>query len=330
MKIDFFTHILPTKYKDKLFQIAPPELDIISNVRSTPTVYDLEHRFRIMDQFEGMKQVLTISAPGIEEVADPASSVDLAKLANDELAGLVGKYPDRFVAGVAALPMNNMDAALKECERAISQLKLKGIQIYTPTNGKPLDSPEFLALYEKMAHFDLPIWIHPRRPRAQADYRNEDHSRYRVFSVFGWPFETTVAMTRIVFSGILEKYPTLKFVTHHCGGMVPYFRERVRGSYDRIFQQLHDSSNQTLKKHHIEYYQMFYNDTAINGNTSALMCAYEFCGADHLLFATDMPFDTEYGARNLRQVSQAIENMAITREEKDKIFNGNALRLLGA
>jgi uncharacterized protein len=327
-KIDIFTHIMPVRYREELLKIAPPGLDIITNVGSTPTLFDLDQRFRIMDKFDGLRQVLTLSAPPVEQIADPKQAEGLARLGNDGLAELVHKYPDRFAAGVASLPMNNMDAAMVELERAIRDLKLKGVQVLTPVNEKPLDSPEFFPLYEKMAEYDLPVWIHPRRGQSYPDYRTEEESKFRIFSVFGWPYETTVAMTRIVFSGILEKYPHLKLITHHCGGMVPFLRERVIGSYDRIFKDLKDDVRQRLTKPHIEYFRMFYNDTAINGNTSALMCAYEFCGAEHLLFATDNPFDTELGERNLRQVIKAIEQMAISAAEKEKIFEGNAKRLL--
>jgi predicted TIM-barrel fold metal-dependent hydrolase len=327
-KIDIFTHIMPVRYREKLLKIAPPELDIIVNVGSTPTLFDLDQRFRIMDKFDGLRQVLTLSAPPVEQIADPKQAVDLARLGNDGLAELVDKYPDRFAAGVASLPMNDMDAALVELDRAIKGLGLKGVQVLTPVNEKPLDAPEFLPLFEKMAGYDLPVWIHPRRGQDYPDYRTEEESKYRIFSVFGWPYETTVAMTRIVFSGLLETYPNLKLITHHCGGMVPFLRERVIGSYDRIFKDLKDDVRQRLSKPHVEYFRMFYNDTAINGNTSALMCAYEFCGAEHLLFATDNPFDTELGERNLRQVIRAIEQMAISAAEKEKIFEGNPKRLL--
>jgi aminocarboxymuconate-semialdehyde decarboxylase len=328
LKIDIFTHIMPIQYKEKLFKMAPPGLDIISNVGSTPTLFDLDQRFRVMDKFEGLMQVLTISAPPVEQIADSKQAEGLARLANDGLAELVNKYPDRFAAGVATLPMNNMDAAMRELDRAIKDLKLKGIQVLTPVNDKPLDSPEFLPLYEKMSEYDLPIWIHPRRAQNYTDYKTEEESKYRVFSVFGWPYETTVAMARLVFSGILEKFPNLKLITHHCGGMVPYLRERVIGSYERIVMHLKDDLKQRLSRPHIEYFKMFYNDTAINGNTSALMCAYDFCGADHLLFGTDMPFDTEYGERNPRQIIKAIEKMAISDSEKEKIFEGNVKKLL--
>jgi len=185
-----------------------------------------------MDNHEGLRQVLTITAPPLEIVARPRDAVELAKLGNDELAELVAKYPDRFAAGVACLPMNDIDAALKEAERAIEALNMKGVQIYTPCNGKALDSREFLPLYEMMAKYDLPIWLHPTRGRDTPDYQGESHSKYWIFHSIGWPYETTAAMVRLVSSGILERYPSLKIITHHCGGMVPYFGQRIAAMAD--------------------------------------------------------------------------------------------------
>ncbi len=327
LKIDIFTHILPAKYSKIVLETLPVGTNMMNNIRFTPPISDLDSRFRIMDKFEGSRQVLTISSPPIEEITDSNKSADLAKSANDELAELLTRYPDRFVGAAACLPMNNMDATLLEIERAIENLKLSGIQLYTPVNDKPLDSPEFLPLYQKMSYYDLPIWIHPKRSKDYADYRTEPESKYSIFSVLGWPIETTIAMARLVFSGILEKYPNLKFITHHCGGMIPYYAERISWSLGLVLF-LKNNVNQNLTRPHIEYFKMFYNDTAINGNTSALMCAHDFFGADHLLFGTDMPFDIEYGERNLRQVASAIEEMAISNDEKEKIFEGNARRLL--
>lgn len=328
LKVDIFNHIIPPEYKCALFKMVDSGMDIITDIEATPTVFDLDERFRIMERFES-QQVITIASPPIEEVANSANSPQLARIANEGLARLVDKYPDRFLAGVASLPMNNIEAALEEIDYAIKVLNLRGIQLFTPTNDRPLDTEEFMDIYRKMAEYDLPIWVHPYRRRSYPDYWVESEPKYRIFSVFGWPFETTVAMARIVFSGILDKWPNLKFIFHHCGGMVPFFRERIIGSYERIFSVVGDNFRDGLKKeHHIDYFKQFYADTAIGGNTSALMCAYEIWGAEHLLFGTDMPFDTENGAWNLRNVSQAIEQMAITTQEKKKIFYGNAIKLL--
>jgi len=328
VKIDAYSHISPPRYTEVLRKDYPG----FYNNMLGPCVplYDLDQRFRIMDKYENIVQVLTVGpVPSLESFADPQQSVELAKLANDEMAELVLKYRDRFVAAIALLPMNNIEAALKETDRAITELSFRGIYVHSNINGKPLDSPEFLPLFEKMAKYNLPIYIHPWRGDEFADYQTEKESKYRIASTFGWPYETTVAMTRLVFSGILEKYPNLKVVTHHCGGMVPYYEQRILqhyGSHERSHpaKYLHG-----LTKTPLEYYKMFYNDTAIHGNTPALMLAYHFWGADHLVFGADMPLGDHYfGFRSYRQTINAIEAMDITDDEKKKIFVDNALNLL--
>jgi len=227
--------------------------------------------------------------------------------------------------------MNNIEAALKEADRAINELGFKGIYLHSNINGKPLDSPEFMPFFEKMAKYNLPIYIHPWRGDDFADYKTEKTSNYMIASIFGWPYETTAAMTRLIFSGILEKYPDLKVITHHCGGMVPYYEQRILQHYgfqDKTYQKeaayLHE-----LTKTPLEYYKMFYNDTAIHGNTPALMLAYHFWGADHLVFGADMPLgDYDLGVRSYRQTISAIEAMEITDDEKKQIFADNARSLL--
>lgn len=328
MKIDVFTHVVPQKYKEVLYELLPPEFPVRKIIESIPTLSDLEHRFRIMDKFEGLRQVITLGLPPVEEIADPEKAAELARIANDEMAELVSRHPDRFAAAAACLPMNNMDAALEEVDRAINDLNFRGVQIGTPINNKPLDSPEFMPLYAKMAQHDLPIWIHPGRPGFYADYKTEEMSKYSVFIIFGWPYETTVAMTRLVFSGVLEKHPNLKVITHHCGAMVPFLQQRIECSYDnaRIIQK--DNFEEKLTKPPIEYFKMFYYDTAINGNAPGLMCAHAFCGTDKMLFGTDVPFDNEYGERFTRQTIEAVEQMGIEESEKRKIFEDNARSLL--
>src|SRR5205807_5423202 len=120
-----------------------------------------DKRFEIMDRHEGYAQVLTLAAPPLENVAAPDLSPDLARLANDEMVKLVERYPDRFPGFVASLPMNNPDAAMREIDRAINDLGATGVQVFTNVNGQPLDRPEYLQLFEKMAPIDLPIWMHP-------------------------------------------------------------------------------------------------------------------------------------------------------------------------
>jgi predicted TIM-barrel fold metal-dependent hydrolase len=288
----------------------------------------MDRRFRVMDEFQDVTQVLTLSLTGGLILEDPKLSVAFARLANDERAGLVSRHPDRFAAGVASLPMTDMDAAIEELDRAVHDLRLKGLQLFTPTRDKPLDSPEFLPLFEKMQAYDLPIWIHPKRPITYADYRSLNESKHYMYHVFGWPYETTAAMTHLVFGGVLERFPGLKIITHHCGAMVPFFDQRIVGAYSGSSTIHHETHGDSLSRPPVDYFRMFYGDTALSGSTPGLMCGYAFFGADHLLFGTDMPFDPEFGARIVRRTIQSVEQMVISPSEREMIYEGNAKRLM--
>ncbi|MBI4444849.1 MAG: amidohydrolase [Acidobacteria bacterium] len=299
-------------------------------IRGIPALVDLELRFRIMDAFEEYSQVLTIASPPLELLARPKDAGELARVANDELAELVAKYPSRFPAAIAALPLNDIDASLEELERAVTKLGLKGAQIYTHINGKPLDAPEVRPLFEKIAQYDLPLFLHPARGMDFPDYPTEKASRYEVWHVFGWPYDSTVAVTRILFTGIFDQYPNLKIVTHHMGGMVPFFEERIRGAYDQFGTRSGEDRGlkDRLKKHPYEYYRMFYADTSLYGSIPAMECALAFFGSDHVVFATDMPFDSEGGTRYIRQTLKAMEGMTASIEDKQKIYESNIRSLL--
>ncbi|MBI2830406.1 MAG: amidohydrolase [Chloroflexi bacterium] len=331
MKIDIFSHIIPPRYREALFQKADPRFYLgkwDQVIKGTPALSDIDARLRLMDKYDGLVHVLTVASPAIEEAAAPETAVYLSKLANDEMAELCAKYPDKFIGAVACLPMNDMGAALKEAERAIKELNFKGVQVFTPVNGEPLDSPEFMPLYEMMSGYDLPIWIHPARGRNVPDYPRENHSKYYIYQMFGWPYETTTAMVRLVFSGVLDKYPNIKFITHHCGAMIPYFAERITVGQDYAEVHLKTRWKQALSKPPIEYFRMFYGDTALNGNSPALMCGYSFFGAEHIVFATDFPYDDEDGDKFTREVIGSVESMDIFQEHKRMIFELNARRLL--
>jgi len=328
MKLDCFSHILPERYYSLLTKKAPGGHHLENLNRSLPTITNLEERFRLMDKYDDYKQVLTISSPSVESMVGPGDAVALSKLANDELADLVAKHPDRFVAGVATLPMNNVDAALNELDRSITELNLRGILLYTPINDKPLSSPEFHPIYKKMADYDLPIWIHPHRTHRTADYASEEMSKYLIYSTFGWPYETTAAMARLVFSGIFDECPNIKFLTHHCGALVPYFKDRIAQFCREADELLHANFMKRLKRPPLAYYRMFYADTAVSGNTSALMCGHSFFGAERMLFGTDMPHDAEKGNFLVRETIRSIEEMDITESEKKDIFEHNARRIL--
>jgi uncharacterized protein len=254
------------------------------------------------------------------------------------MAELVQKYPDRFVGAVASLPMNDMDAALKETDRAIKDLHLRGIQLFTRIAGKPVDAPEFMPLYEKMTFYDLPIWMHPfyemtpgpvardQSGKPLPGHAKPDPAEAMDRAGFQLVYPSATAMTRYVYSHLFDNYPKIKLITHHCGCTIPYFADRIHMICEMASKRQGIESG--LTKPVLDYYRMFYADTALHGNVPAMMCGYEFFGADHILFGTDMPFDAELGAWSIKKTVESVEQMHITASERTKIFETNAKELL--
>ena len=330
MIIDVFAHLLTPRYLRERNTRAGGTFgtQYAKYWSANPGLTDLDIRFRVMDEYPDVKQILTIAGPIVESITSPADAVVCARIANAEMAELVAQYSDRFVTACACLPMTDVDATMNEIERAIDQLGFRGIEVFTDIRGKALDAPEFLPIFERMQAYDLPILLHPRRTNSTPDYVTEDRSKFLVYTNFGWPFESSAAMARLAFGGVLERFPKLKIVTHHAGGLIPFFHKRIELSWDFNVQRMgYTNDEQTLSKSPLEYYRMFYCDTAIQGNTPALMCAYEFFGADHMVFATDTPYDNELGRRVYRETIPAVHAMAISSADRQKIFEGNARRL---
>lgn len=330
--IDIFNHLFPQNFYDKMMAVAPNHKDIGKRVRNVPVIVDLDLRFKVMDQFEDYVQVICLPNPPLEVLGGPKISAELAKVANDGMADYVAKYPDRFPGFIASLPMNNPDAVVTETQRAIKDLKAVGVQVFSNANGKPLDLPEFKPLFEMMAEYDLPIWIHPARGANFADYLSEDKSKYEIWWTLGWPYETSVAMSRIVFAGYFDQFPNLKIITHHMGGMIPYFEGRVGPGWDQLGSRTSDEDYtvilKQLKKRPLDYFRLFYADTALFGSVAGTKCGLAFFGADKVLFASDSPFDPEKGPAYIRETIKVIEELPLSDTDRQKIFEGNAKRLL--
>ena len=330
MKIDIFCHIFPKNFSDRMGKL--PESGIKMRSLGIPAMVDLDLRFRMMDRFGDYVQIVSLAAPPIEALGDAKRSLELAQLANDGLAELVVKHPDRFPGFVASLPMNNPNGAVQEIERAVMKLGATGVQIYSNVNGKPLDDPEFLPIFEKMAEFNLPIWLHPTRGASFPDYQTEKKSKFEMWWVFGWPYETSVAMARILFAGYFDRFPDLKIISHHLGAMIPYFSGRTGPGLDQLGARTGDEDltvySRRLKKRPQEYFKMFYADTATFGSRAAMQCGLEFFGADKVLFASDSPFDPEKGPGYIRETIRCLEELPISAEDRAKIYEGNARRLL--
>ncbi len=332
MKIDIFAHIFPKKYFDRMIEVAPNAKDMHKRVRSVPCIVDLDQRFRIMDQFDEYVQVISLGSPPIEVFGPPPISTEMAKLANNGMAELVQKYPGRFLGFIASLPMNDPEGLLAEAGRAVRDLGAVGVQVFTNVLGRPLTRPETMLLFDLMAKLDRPIWMHPARGADFPDYKEEPKSHYEIWWTFGWPYETSVAMAHLVFSGLFDRHPDIKIITHHLGGMIPYFEGRVGPGWDQLGTRTSDEDYtlllKKLKRRPLDYFRLFYADTALFGAKEATFCGLKFFGPYRILFGSDMPFDPEKGSAYIRWTIEIIESLEISPAERHAIFEGNARRLM--
>jgi len=325
MKIDIFNHLFPQTFFDRYIEKGLP--DIGKRVKAMPTIVKLDARFKVMDEFGDYCQVISLPAPPIEALGGPNETPDIARLANDGMADICQKYPQRFPTFVASLPMNNPEATVKEALRAVNTLGASGVQIFTNVNGKPLDGPEFEAFFDEMARREIGIWMHPTRGADMPDYKTEDRSQYEIWWTFGWPYETSVAMARMVFSKFFERRPNLKLLTHHMGAMAPYFEGRVGYGWDQLGSRTSNidyvSLLKSMPKRPIDYFKMFYADTALFGTLAGTKCGLEFFGVDKCLFASDVPFEPSPGLY-IRETIRVIEALGLPADQKEKIYRTNA------
>ena len=326
MLIDIYTHIFPGNFFDQMSKAAPRLENIGKRMQAVVPVHNLDERFRQMDAYGDYKQLISLPNPPLEDIMDAETGTFLASVANDAMAEECAQHPDRFVGFAAALCMTDMDKAMEELHRSINDLGAKGVQIFTNVNGQPLDQPVYLQLFDAMAEYDLPIWMHPARGAEMSDYRGEDRGRYEMWWCFGWPYETSVAMTRLVYSGLFDRHPELKIITHHMGGMIPFFDGRVGPGMDVLGARTTDEdlSNilPALKKPHAEYFKNFYADTAMFGATLGIECGMKFFGIGHTVFSTDFPFAPT------AETIDAINNLELERQDLEALCSGNAERLL--
>lgn len=329
MKIDIFNHIITPRYRDARLTIAPPQMRLQEQERVMPTLFDLDARFAVMDTAgSGYVQIINTANPPVEAIAGPAEALELSRIANDEMADLVSRFPARFAGAAACVPMHDVDAAIAELDRSVRQLGLCAVQIYTDVKGRPLDAPELAAFFDQVAALDVPILLHPVRGPNRADYPGEDASQFDTWRIIGWLYDTVAAMMRLVFSGVFDRHPGITIVTHHLGGFAPFAAERIREGYDKLLKAAQARNEPPrLRKHPYEYLHEFYADTITIGSVPALRCGLEFFGVDRVMFATDMPFDTVGGRKYIDVALRAMEEIDLPEAHTAKIFEHNARRV---
>jgi uncharacterized protein len=325
--IDIYCHIFPDAFFQEMNRIAPRLGNIGARLRGVKKLFDLDERFREMDQFGDYREIISLPNPPIEDFATGEVGLKLARIGNDAMAELCARHPARFPTFVAALSMTDVEGSAEEARRAVKELGAGGVQIFTNIAGRPLDDPAYESIFATMAELDQPIWLHPARTSAMPDYASEPKSRFEMWWCFGWPYDTSVAMVRMVFCGLLDRYPNLKIITHHLGGMIPFYDGRIGPGLQvlgsRTLDEDYSKVLPALKRPHLDYLHDFYGDTALfGGGIQAVRCGLEFFGSEHVVFATDTPLGP------IAPTIARIRELDISEADRRKIFAGNAERLL--
>ena len=278
---------------------------------------DAEVRLELMDKYGIDVQALSQTTPvlmgfGTEDAAE------ICRLSNNDNYALCKAYPDRFV-NICIISLLDMGSAMKELDRSINELDCRGVTVSSNQDGKGLDSPEYLQFYEKLVEYDLPLFIHPTHWES---YPLVDMDKgWRMMHVFGWPFDTTQAVWRLILGGVIDHYPSLKIITHHMGALLPYFVRRIESTFNRFLKD-------KIPRHISQYWSNIYGDTAIDGTVASYPCGYAFFGPDRLMYGSDYPFGVEAGEAYIRENLAGVKAMDLSSQDMEKILGGNAKNLL--
>jgi aminocarboxymuconate-semialdehyde decarboxylase len=271
----------------------------------------MDFRQSVLDKAGLDKQIISFTAPGTL-IETPERSTELCRKVNDNFAKIQSDY-EAFPA-LATLPLNNPHAAVAELERAISELGLKGATLFSNANGVALSDKRFWPLYEKAHDLNVVFFIHPTYPVGV-----EAMTEYMLMPLVGFLADTTLAAASLVFSGVVEKFPNIKWVLGHLGGAVPYLAERFDRGYE-AFEQC----RKNILKPPSQYLKEFYYDT-VNFDVNALQFALDFAGSDHLVAGSDYP----HQIGSIEKMLASIEKLNISQEEKTNILGNNTEKLLG-
>ena len=278
---------------------------------------DAEVRLGLMDKYGIDVQAISQTTPVLLGF-NPVDAAEICRLSNDDNYALCRAYPDRFV-NICMVSLLDMKSTMEELRRCIDELDCRGVTVSSNIDGKGLDSPEYFPFYEKLAEHGLPLLIHPTHwesyPLVDMD------EGWRFMQMLGWPFDTGQAVWRLILGGVLDRYPTLKIVTHHMGAVIPYFARRIELSFNRNWR---DKLGHELS----HYWKNIYGDTATDGTVASYPCGYAFFGSDRLMYGSDYPFGGEAGEDVIRENLAGVRTLDIPAKEMDKILGGNAEKLL--
>jgi aminocarboxymuconate-semialdehyde decarboxylase len=323
-KFDLHTHYYPPIYFDKIrdlpsefsFDKSPSGQTIIKYRGArffgvTPPMTDVGRRLEDMDRVGIDVEVISLSTPNVF-FTDAEHQTGIARMVNDAYAELIALHPARF-KGFASIPMDAPEAALNELHRAIDELKLNGVILLSNIGGKPLTSPEYRPFFVEANRMKLCILLHPMLPSNTEPFRE-----YVLGPIVGFMFDTTLAVARLCFDGMLREFPDIRWIVGHLGGAVPYLMERMDNGW-RDFPECRAKIDELPSV----YLKRLYYDT-VNFNPHMLMMVREMIGADRMVLGSDYP----HLLGSIERAVSSIESLDIPDDEKRRIFEGTALSIL--
>jgi aminocarboxymuconate-semialdehyde decarboxylase len=321
LKVDMHSHIeipevfdlLPERYK-----ILPSDLGQKSAVQQERLLVSIreqlcfpERKIKDMQKMGINVTILSITPSQFFYHLDESLVLDVCRIQNDRISEIVQKFPKRFV-GMATVPLQNVEVAIKELGRAIIDLKLKGVEIGSNVGARYLGDPHFWPFFEKVKALDVPIFIHP------VNVAGAERMKDFYFSnLIGNPLDTTITAAHLIFSGTLDRFPGLKIILSHAGGQIPYIIGRLEHGFE-----VRPECQEAIKKSPGEYLRQFYFDT-ISHSPDTLRFLISRVGAERVLMGTDYPYDM--GDMNPLQSLESVSGL--TAKEKQKIVGQNAISL---
>lgn len=317
--VDAYTHVLTERFYDTLVD----EYGFQGLSGSPAFLWDIARRLRHMDEFGIDEQVLTLALPPLWRGMDTDTALELTRLANDEVRRVADEHPDRFVP-VGTVPKAG-DEFLAEFDRCVEDLDMAGVQIFSNVDGEPIDRPRFRPLFERAERHDAPLWLHPQLHEWHewADERMEHR-------LSGWPFDTTLALSRLVFGGVVAEYD-FDLVAHHGGGMVPFYGDRIDSFYRTRLEfpeNYADTDLPDFDRPVGDHFREFHADTAVSGSVAAHECTESFFGHERTVFATDYPFGPGRGREWIETGLVAVEEMSVGESAREAILGENLKALV--
>jgi aminocarboxymuconate-semialdehyde decarboxylase len=279
-----------------------------------PNFYDADTIVQDLDRRKLTSAVITSAPPTLSYWADSGAAIELSQAINEEMAQRAAQYPTRFTP-LGALPLQDMDASIKEAKRAVRELKLTGFMIGSNVGGINLDDPYFAPMWETIAELDVPLFIHPYIPAGAERMR-----RYYLHNLIGMVNETAIAIASVIYGGLLETYPNLRLCFAHAGGTYPF----IQGRLDQGYRVRPEECGAAIPHPPSHYLGKLYFDS-ISFSDSALRFLADLVGSDHMVIGSDYPFDM--GPE--QPVDAILSNPYLSEDEKADIVGRTASQLYG-